>query len=55
MKRKSFTPAERRRAVRLWLESDLSQQEIADDYGIALSTLKRWVMRYRADLEAVAR
>ena len=50
MKRKSFTHEERRRAVRLWLTSDLSQAEVAHEYGVVAITIAKWVKKYRDEL-----
>ena len=41
------TPEFRREAVRLALSSGRTRREIADDLGIGLSTLTRWVSRDR--------
>lgn len=49
----SPTPEFRREAVRLALASGRTRKEMADDLGIGLSTLTRWVGRYRGD-EALA-
>ena len=41
------TPELRREAVRLALTSGTTRKEVADDLGIGLSTLTRWVRRLR--------
>ena len=41
------TPKFRRKVVRLALTSGRMQQEIAEDLGIGLSTLTRWLCRER--------
>ena len=41
------TPEFRREAVRLALTSGRTRKEVADDLGIGLSTLTRWVGRLR--------
>lgn len=41
------TPEFRREAVRLALKSGRTRREIADDLGIGLSTLTRWVRQDR--------
>ena len=41
------TPEFRREAVRLALRSGRTRKEVADDLGIGLSTLTRWVCRLR--------
>jgi transposase len=44
MGRKSqYTPEFRDEAVRLWHESGLSMNKVADDLGIASETLRSWV------------
>ncbi|UWQ46063.1 transposase [Leisingera aquaemixtae] len=48
------TPEFRREAVRLALTSGLTRREVADDLGIGLSTLTRWVRQDR-DAELPAR
>ena len=44
-----FTTEFRREAVRLALSSGRPRQEIADDLGVGLSSLTRWIGRYRAE------
>lgn len=47
------TPEFRREAVRLALTSGRTRREIADDLGIGLSTLTRWVRQDRDAEEPV--
>lgn len=47
------TPEFRREAVRLALTSGRTRREVADDLGIGLSTLTRWVRQDRAAEEPV--
>jgi len=47
------TPEFRREAVRLALTSGRTRREIADDLGIGLSTLTRWVSKDRDAEEPV--
>ncbi|WP_417679709.1 transposase, partial [Pseudodonghicola sp.] len=42
------TPEFRREVVRLALTSGRTRREVADDLGIGLSTLTRWVRQDRA-------
>jgi transposase len=50
MSRGNRFPTEfRREAVRLALSSGRPRQEIADDLGVGLSSLARWISRYRAE------
>lgn len=42
------TPEFRREAVRLALSSGRTRREIAEDLGIGLSTLTRWLVQERA-------
>ena len=37
----------RAEAVQLYLESDLTAQQVADKYGIVVRTLMRWVQEHR--------
>jgi len=41
-----FTTEFRREAARLALSSGRPRQEIADDLGVGLSSLTRWIGRY---------
>ena len=41
------TPEFRAEAVRLALTSGLTQQEVADDLGIGLSTLGKWITAHK--------
>lgn len=45
------TPEFRREAVRLALTSGRTRKEVAYDLGVGLSTLTRWVSKYRGDAE----
>ena len=47
------TPEFRREAVRLALTSGRTRREIADDLGVGLSTLTRWVRQDRDTEEPV--
>ncbi len=49
MTRKHFTEDFRKEAVRLALNSDLSQHQVADDLGIGHSTLSKWMSAFRHD------
>ena len=44
-----FTTEFKREAVRLVLSSGRPQAEIAEDRGVGLSSLTRWVGQYRVD------
>ena len=37
----------RNEAVRIALASGLSQKQVADDLGIGLSTLSKWIVRHK--------
>jgi transposase len=54
MKQKHFTQDFRREAVRLSYESGLSLADVAQDLGVAKSTLSTWRRQYR-DMEGAAR
>lgn len=43
------TPEFRREAVRLALTSGRTRKEIAEDLGVGLSSLTRWIGRYRGE------
>ena len=43
------TEAFKREAVRLALSSRLPRRQVAEDLGVGLSTLGKWVSRYRPD------
>ena len=45
--RRPYPPEVREEVVRLYLESDLTGQEVADKFGISLRTLHHWVCLHR--------
>ena len=47
------TPEFRREAVRLALTCGRTRQEVADDLGVGLSTLSRWISEDRGSVEPV--
>lgn len=49
--RKSFTQNQRVIAVRLFLTSSMSRDDVAARYGVQPETISRWVTRYRHRVE----
>lgn len=48
MKRRKFTPEFKEQAVKLVLEQNYTVSEAASNLGIGLSTLSKWIRKYRA-------
>lgn len=51
MKKRKLTPYERRKIVRHWLESDLSQEEVAAIYKVHHGSISRWYRAMRQESE----
>lgn len=51
-KRRKFSKEFIDEAVRLYLTSEKTQEEIANDLGCASNSLSRWVTKYQKDQEA---
>ena len=44
----------RQDAVRIALSSELTRKQVADDLGVGMSTLSKWIMAYR-DTDVVSK
>lgn len=47
MQRKAFTDADRIRIARLHLDEKRTLKSLAEDYCVSVSTISRWIIRYR--------
>lgn len=47
MQRKVFTEAERIKIARLHLDEKRTMKSLAEEFGVSVSTISRWVIRYR--------
>ena len=47
MQKKVFTEAERIKIVRLHLDENRTIKSLAEEFGVSVSTISRWVIRYR--------